>query len=59
MDFPDAFLRIPERSGDRMLQLDMFNQAMLIDDVPKVLPDLGRFGVILRPIGISRPGKLV
>jgi hypothetical protein len=59
MDFPLSLFVLPVRSRDSMLQFHILDQAMLVDNVLEILPYLGRLGVVLRPIRVSLPGKLI
>ena len=47
MDFPKTLLRIPVSSDYSVLQLDIFDQAVLVDHVFEILPNFRRLGIIL------------
>lgn len=59
LDLPETLVGIPICAGNLVLQFDIFDQAVLVDNIPEILPDLGGLGIILRPIRVSLPRELI
>lgn len=59
LDLPETVVGIPKGAGNLVFQFDIFDQAMLVDDIPEILPDFGGLGIILRPIRVSLPRELI